>query len=560
MKYKRYVALGLAILLLVASSFALIKRFNTNAQSSVTKTFTTKVTVGNSAPTWTVAPAESPASSTTSPTTPGAQITFSATATDANNENYYLIICSTNSVTAGTGGGAPSCGGTQYCVSSSTASGDAASCNYTTKAADPYTNPWYAFVCDVNATSACSSSAQGAGNSGSPFIVNHPPTFTAVSNNSPRDPGQNVTWTTTASDTTDGNTVKLLVCKTQAMSNGSCTGGSWCTSSLVASNPTCSYSIPNPAADGDNAAYVYVVDQFNTPAAGTGTKQGSASGFTINNIAPVVSAVKLNNEATPINLEAGATKSVSITATVVDDNGCADGEIASVLAYVYRSGITYTGCDTSGEANANYCYPEITCNAGACTGGKSVAYTCSVPLQYYADPTDADNAATSFASQHWLATVKATDDDSATHNATSTATVEVASLAAFNITASIDYGSVSAGSSTGTLNKEVVTTPTGNVPMNQLYSGTQMCTNVDCTGGTPLAVTLQKYALASGTNYGSGTDLTGTPTAVNINVPKVTDGSNVTTKSSWWGISIPTGTLPGIYNGTNTITSQVKTT
>jgi len=562
MKYKKYIVLGLAIFVLVACSFAFIKRFNTHAQSSVTKTFTTKVTVGNSAPTFTIAPAESPVSSTTAPTTPGTAITFSATATDANNENYYLIICSTNAVTAGANGAAPTCTGTQYCVSSSTGSGSVASCSYTTKAADPYTNNWYAFVCDTNTSSSCSTPGnQGSGNSGSPFIVNHAPTFTAISNNSPRDPGQSVTWTSTASDATDGNTVKLLVCKTQAMSNGTCTGGSWCESSLVASNPTCSYTIPNPAADGANNAYVYVVDQFNTPA--TGTAQNTASNFTINNIAPVVSTVKLNNEATPINLEAGTTKSVSITATVVDDNGCAGGEIASVLAYAYRSGITYTGCDTSGETNANYCYPEIVCNAGACTGGKSVAYTCSVPLQYYADPTDANNVATSFSTQHWLATVKATDNNSATHNATSTATVEVASLAAFEITPSIDYGTVAAGGSTGTLNQTVVTTPTGNVPMNQLYSGTQMCTDsptCSASGKTPLAVTLQEYALTSGTSYGSGTDLTATPTAVNINVPKVTDGANVTTKTSWWGISIPIGTLPGVYNGVNTITSSIQTT
>lgn len=583
MKYKKHIAWGLAILILVASSFALIKRFNTHAQTGVTKTFTTKVTVGNSAPVFTVDPAESPASSTTSPTAPNTLMTFSAKATDANNHGYYFLVCSivdtanpdNDRAVASPTGGAPSCPATstKYCgTTSAVASGSTASCTRTTESSDPYENKWNAYVCDNFASgSSCSLPNRGSGASGSPFYVNHAPTFTAISNTAStvedaQTPGNSytVTWTSTASDPTDGHQVKLLICKTQQMSNGVCTGGNWCESTLANSDPTCTYTLPAvPVADGEYEAYAYVVDAHNTPAAGEGTKQGSKSSYYVKNVAPVVSAVKLNAEASPITLVAGGTKSVSITADVTDDNGCSATElpVTKIKAYVYRSGLAngFSDCDALGDGNANYCYAEISCTRGTCSGTK-VPITCSVSMQYYADPTDSNNAATSFASQHWLATVKATDDDSATHNATSTATVEVASLAAFNITASIDYGSVSAGSSTGTLNKEVVTTPTGNVPMNQLYSGTQMCTNVDCTGGTPLAVTLQKYALASGTNYGSGTDLTGTPTAVNINVPKVTDGSNVTTKSSWWGISIPTGTLPGIYNGTNTITSQVKTT
>ena len=557
MKISKYIPIVLVVLLvLTLSSFLFFKKFNTHAQSSVTKTFTTKVTVGNSPPSITVLPAESPASSTSDPTTPGDAITFSATATDANGENYYLVICSTNSVTAGTSGGAPTCAGTRYCVSSSTASGTATSCSYTTKAADPYTNNWYAFVCDANtSSSACSASSQGSGASGSPFIVNHAPTFTAISNNSPRNPGTSVTWTATASDTTDGNTVKLLVCKTQAMANGACTGGSWCTSSSVASNPTCSYSIPIPTADGANNAYVYILDQFDTPA--TETTQGSNSPFTVNNVAPTVSAVTLNAGAA-INLEAGTTKSIPVTATITDNNGCASSEISNVVAYVYRSAITYTGCDTSGEQNGNYCYSEVSCSAGTCSG-TNVTYTCSVPMQYYAEPTDTDNVESTFAAQNWLATVKATDNNSATGNATLATGVEVNSLAAFNITPGIDYQTLNAGQTDATLAQTVITTPTGNVPLDQDHSGSQMCTNYPtCTDGTPLAVTLQKYALATGTAYASGTTLTATPTAVNINVPKVDNGT-VTTKTTWWGISIPAGTLPGVYNGVNTITSKINT-
>ena len=124
---------------LLYSSFLLIvlglvtlfstKAFKVEAQD--TDTVTTSVTVGNTAPSFTAGPAEATASTSTAPTAIGSSVTFNATAADANGENYYLIVCSTNSVTAGTSGNAPTCaaGATTYCTSSSTASASAASCS-----------------------------------------------------------------------------------------------------------------------------------------------------------------------------------------------------------------------------------------------------------------------------------------------------------------------------------------------------------------------------------------------------------------------------------------------
>ena len=544
-----------------------LKRFNLEAQLTDTHEMNTSVTVGNSAPSFTVAPAESPASYATVPTAIGNNITFSATATDNNYENYYLILCSTNVVSA-TNGGAPTCGGTQYCVSASTASGTSTSCSYTTTAANPWQNAWFAFVCDNNATSAsCSSSHQGSGNSGSPFFVNHVPAFTVINNNSPRNPGQSVTWTTTASDPDSGSTVKLLVCKTQAISAGACTGGAWCTSSAVASNPTCSYSIPTPTADTTYNAWVYVVDQFNTPASGSGTKQASPSNYVVSNVAPVVSAVTLNAGAA-IQLVESSTKAVPVTATVIDDNGCAGGEISSVNAYVYRSAITYSGCDTAGEADGNHCYPEISCSAGTCSG-TTVTYSCTANLQYYADPTDlkyvAPLEAMDFKSQNWLATVKATDNNSASHNDQIVSGVNVNSLAAFSITpAGINYGNLDAGGKNDPLDKTVVVTPTGNSPFNVMLSGTNMCTNhptCGTAGGrTPIVVGKQKYALATGTTYAGATALSGTPTKANLLVAKVKNIASIPTKTMWWGVEIPLGTVPGAYNGVTTITSTAEGT
>lgn len=540
---------NLTLFLAIAIGFFSVKLFNAYAD-----TVTTSVTVGNSAPSFTTGPAESPASTTASPTNVGSNVTFRATATDSNGENYYLLLCSSNSASA-TNGGAPTCGATTWCTSTATNSGSQATCSHTALIGDPSSNTWYAFVCDGNSSSAkCSSGNQGTGDSGSPFIVNHAPSFTSASNDSPKNPGATVTWNTTASDS-DGNTVKLLVCKTAGISGDACDGGAsdtWCSSLFVGSNPSCGYSIPTVAPDGTFAAYVYIVDQHNFPSAGT--PQGSNVPFTINNVAPVVSAVTINGGAA-INLVESSTKAVTLTATVSDNNSCQD--LSSVLGYVYRSGEGYTRCDKSAKADNNNCYPEISCTvvAGTCTGSTdaSANYTCTVNLQYYADPTDANTA---YPTEYWLTTIKATDNNNISGNTEVASGVKLNSLTAFSITGSINFGGLGAGEKNDPLDKIVTTTATGNVGLNQEHSGApNMCIDYPtCSGGTPIGVANQKYALGKSTSYALGTKLSTSATEVYLAVYKPVSVSP-STKNTWWGILIPSGTQAGEYTGVNTITA-----
>ncbi|MBI2356956.1 hypothetical protein HYV12_02825 [Candidatus Dojkabacteria bacterium] len=93
----------------------------------------------NSPPTITVDTTES-----SDPITVGDNVTFSATATDAEN-NWYLAVCKTNSITAGS---PPTCATSQtYCVSSSAvASGAQNTCVWTSDTEGSLN--WYAFACD----------------------------------------------------------------------------------------------------------------------------------------------------------------------------------------------------------------------------------------------------------------------------------------------------------------------------------------------------------------------------------------------------------------------------
>ncbi len=547
---QRFVFAGLAIatILLVVAGTAVLAD---NAPTSVT--------VGGAAPSFTVTVAESPASDGTTPTNAGSQIAFQATATDPNGDNYYLALCKTNSVTP-SAGGPPTCGGGNWCISTSTTSGSQASCNYTTLDGDAETNVWYAFVCDGDSNGAnCSNSSQGTGSSGSPFKVNHRPVFSTISNNTPRDPGQSVTWSTNSStldnDTdTAADTVKLVICKTTGLSAGDCDGGAgdrWCASSFVASNPSCSYAVPVPTADNSYNAYAYLVDSHNFEA--TGGNQGSNSSYVVNNITPAISSVTLNG-GTDITLTESSTKSVVVTATVTDNNACT--EVTTVDTSVYRSGVTYTSCDTLGEANANNCYAKITCSVGGgdtCDGATdaSASYTCTINMQFHADPTD---ASTPFSAQNWLSTVYAIDDDTSSSTSTLGTGIEVLSLIAYDVTATIPFGSLGPGDSNDPLDVITTYTATGNVGLDAQMSGSQMCTNYPtCTGGTPIAVGQQRFAFAGSTAYTSGTQLTGSPTEYELNLQKTTVTGSPQTKSVYWGIEIPIGTISGGYTGQNVL-------
>lgn len=558
--------------------------FKAKAQTGDVEYISTYVTVGNTAPVFDVIPKEVTQSIYTSPVTMGNPISFNATATDPNGENYYLIVCSTNSVSGSASGGAPTCGGKRYCVSSSTTSGSQASCTYTTEGTDPeqydpWENPWYAFVCDTysgSGGSKCSSSSQGSGGSGSPFYVNHPPAFDSISTSPVQpaniNPGQSITWTATASDSdidnepthSEVNGVKLLVCKSAGISNGACTGDEWCHTDLVTTaTASCSSgTISAPAAAGARDAYVYILDYFNTEATGTihGTK--TSSSFSINNVAPTVTYVTLNS-GNDITLTESSTKEVTITAQVSDNNGC--NTLLNVRAYVYRSGIGYSGCDATATPNGNYCYkvpaePELSCSTSNCSG-TTADYTCTANMQYYADPTDTGSK---FASENWLATVKATDGGSLTGNAQTTTGVEVKKLIAFSISPNnITYGNVGAGANMS-LTVALTTRATGNVGINQTHHADSqtpyMCTNYSsCTGGTPISITKQQYSMTSGTAYGSGTSLSTSPATVLLKIKKPIS-STAQQKNTYWGIEVPSGTVAGSYQGQNIITAVMSAT
>jgi len=259
-------------------------------------------TVANSIPAFSAGPSDGSSSSST-PTNLGSNVTFTGTATDGDSDNYYMAICKTSSITAANNA-APTCGGGNWCMSSSTSSGSEASCTYTT-VEETETKEWYAFICDHNSSSVCSSVSQGSGDSGSPFKINHGPSFGGASH-SPNltKVGTEITFASTGDDDdTDGSadTVTLYVCKADDFSGGSCgAGGQWCNSTASASNPSCTYTVLGGDSAGAHNYYSHMVDNH-----GFEYEHGSKdSNFTVDLSPPGVSTLSPADGATRVNVNA----------------------------------------------------------------------------------------------------------------------------------------------------------------------------------------------------------------------------------------------------------------
>jgi len=563
--------LMIALLALIVISIGVGLNLSSNQANA--DTAATSVTVGNVVPVLSGDAAEATASAdgtglagtAGNPINVGATVAIQATATDANGDAYKMLVCSSGS-TSGV-----SCAATELCADASTASGQQASCNYTGLQGDGPSVAWYVFVCDAVDCSADPGN-QGTGDSGSPIYVNHAASFSAFSDNSPKLPSQAVTFSATASDDeaagTDDN-IKLYVCGDASGFTGgetpACTGTTLCSSTPGTTNPTCDYNIANPKQDNTYVGKGYIVDSHGLVAGGDG--QGLDAVLTVSNAIPTVSSVVLKDASGNLSLteEGGATTGFQVTYTVSDSNSClnasAGNEIADGDIFVYRSSINFGGCSTTGDYNANNCYPEQNTtwgthdcvqDVGTCSGAtdSDVNWTCTFPLQYHADHTEADGK---FAGDTWMASIIAGDDNLASSTMAQTVSgVEMDPFMAYAATSTLAYGTLAPGatSTEATIN----VSSTGNVGLDVRLYGTDMT-----AGEETIAVGQQKYNLTSGRDWGgTGSTALGLEggtlgVEVELNIAKTTVTTAYAGAPIYWIIKIPDAQPAGAYTGTDTI-------
>ena len=272
----------------------------------------------------------------------------------------------------------------------------------------------------------------------------------------------------------------------------------------------------------------------------------ASTSVTVGNSAPVTSAATFNGGSN-VTLTENTFVNATGTVTVTDANGCST--ISSVTAKFYLASTSNSGSNCSYDGNT--CYTSVctaTTTGNQCTGGADTS------AEYVATPTD--GSAPIWSTSIWSFAATSTDGTDS-HVATNTAqTIEVGTLNAHNVTASIAYGSVAANANTGATNQTTTVTATGNTALDTDLSGDLMCTDYSTCSGGVLQPGQQEYSLTSFT-YGAGTDLVATtsPATVETVLAKPTSTTTPVTDDILWGIGIPNGQTPGSYTGQNTFTA-----
>ena len=275
---------------------------------------------------------------------------------------------------------------------------------------------------------------------------------------------------------------------------------------------------------------------------GVNTADSTAS---VINVAPVSSAVAIT-ENTIILTEATHTH-VAVTATVTDNNGCAD--ITGVTAKLFRTGVT-NGADCT-PTNLIDCYEPVamTIVADSCGVAPDITadYTGDIEVQYYADATDAGT----YADDTWSVHVIPSDAGAGTAGTDDTA--EMATLTALNVSTTISYGALALNGITGdTTSYDTTVTNTGNKASIGVQVKSGAATAMTCTVGT-IPVGNEKYHATSTTAYASKTALTALDVAVaNVAAAKGAAGN---TDTIGWGLQMPATGVDGSCTGTVVFTA-----
>ncbi len=274
--------------------------------------------------------------------------------------------------------------------------------------------------------------------------------------------------------------------------------------------------------------------------AGTLTNIASSPVVTVSAIL-VVDNVQLNSQVA-INLIENDTKSVLATVDISHPSDC--NSITNVTAKMYRYGVAN---EKDCTPDNNNCYSVVSCNETSCVGTDAV-YTCTINMQFHADPTDSGST---WESEYWQAWIEATDGSLTESNYSPADAPDVNTLRALNITGAttINYGSLDPGQNSTSTNQQIMVTVTGNDAIDTRLYGIDMTWS-----GNIIDTANQEYSLSSFT-YGDGNDLKESPSYddVDADLSKPTESPSNSSDIFYWGLGVPSP-MPsgGPYQGTNT--------
>jgi len=602
--YLRLIGIPVLVLVLAAGVFMLKSRASDSPSTSLT--------IANTVPATPTGVHERQGSDALHPVDEGDTVTIEGSSSDANGDQWTLLVCADTAGVTGTG-----CNGATWCSSSPEDSGSPNSCDIPTSGVSTESNPWYAYACDAEGCSSGYSTGNDQnGDRNSPFAVNHAPTF-AMSNDSSdnsKGPGDTVTFTATAIDKdVDGtqDAMTLYVCKSTTDLDNCFPGGNnsnrWCVSDETAGNGSSSVSVNcnsslasvKPHGTYSTDYYSFLIDSHSFMS--SSDDNGAATPVIVKNVAPVVSGISMVDRSGSGDIALDPTKpgdtstGYKVVFTATDNNSCslkgttggnsdfaAAPEIIadSTKANLRMTAIAKTACAAGGDANSDNCIPQISCtqDADSCTGlsDPTATFTCNFSLAYHANPTALGAATGPYDSEKWRASVLATDIGALDSglvdgNAGNGTENELDQFLAFAARGSdgtselteIAYSTMSANAVTANgdaPNSKLVAL--GNTGIDQKLSGTDMtCSGGSCLSVDPLPkvlVSVQKYGTANDFNYGTSTDaLSGSATAFGY-CAKPSSAAGAPNISSFWKIKVPAGLTAGTYSGTDTIIGTVS--
>jgi len=270
---------------------------------------------------------------------------------------------------------------------------------------------------------------------------------------------------------------------------------------------------------------------------------------TVGNATPSVSAVDLGSA---ITLTGNTTTNATCSATITDTNG--DSNISGATSTIYRTGATRDCTDSD-----NDCYRTTTCTLAAADGNNDRNATCTITLQFHADPTDNGSYATAqgWNAQTWQCHLTAIDASGATaSNTDQTSPPDINTTAAVITGSAIDYGTLAPGA-TSSAPSSITASTTGNTRINAKILGQDM--RDFGASAYIFAGSEQEYATATTWVYGSTTATnisTSTFAELDLDSEKPTQHEPVQSGATdviYWEIQIPGGQSPATYYSTTTI-------
>ena len=353
-------------------------------------------------------------------------------------------------------------------------------------------------------------------------------------------------------DTTE--TVEMHVCSTEEFSGGACTATTLCKITGVKNgdNAQClaETKVPVPTAHGSYNVYVFTVDSHGMQGTGTSTQ-----GYTVADVAPALVGYTATD--TP-DIAAGGSDTVVYSAVISDANG--DNDVTAVEGALFDDTAVNNNC----AASDNNCYIDTTCDLSNVSGTDALlTASCSGAMWFNSD-----------ASANWEVNVKPTDGLGKSGASDTNVNLTNLELSGIDIVqTSIAYGLVEVGGVS--VRQETGMANMGNLPIDIMLSGTNMCTDSPTCAGGVISTLQQKWYHtntdfnwgATATNPGpyelvtlaSGTDDETGCLNRDIAVRTVHDSAS-TNESIWWKLRIPNDQKVGTYTGENTFSTTADTT